>query len=393
MEYVLKHKNKTVLSFELDDTNDVVKIYKIVDTDHLPFMYVDDDIKLIKLMSKWIQYRGIPKSRDNYNTITKIFNVHDMKDMMVRNLGLNLTDQYWICPKNKTIDWFEVNHFDNEFTSTIGKAVFENIAIDNVDALSPDLSLDGSLNKRWIISNNERLMLKTGSGDLKQEPFNEYIASLLMDFYKIRHVDYKLNKKGDAYFSVCKCMVDRNTEFINAFMVLLHNTEKQVNKYHDFIKICERKGIKNTKKYIDEMICVDYMIGNMDRHLGNFGIIRNADTLEWIEIAPIFDNGTSLWCKTYNTENISWEGKEDCRSFDGVNELNLKYVAMDTQFIPKPDSIYFNAMRDIYALNKNMKHERIEAVVNAFEKRIVHLAEKIALHQENRAKPAKRARP
>jgi hypothetical protein len=376
----------------LDDTNDVVKIYKIYDTDHLPFIYVDDDIKLIKLMSKWIQYRGIPKSRDNYAAITKIFKVNDMKDMMVRNLGLNLTDQYWICPKNRTIDWFEVNHFDNAFAPAIGKAVFENIATDNLNVLSPDLSLDGSLNKRWIISNNERLMLKTGSGDLKQEPFNEYIASLLMDFYKIRHVDYKLNKKGDEYFSVCTCMVDRDTEFINAFMVLLYNTEGHVNKYHDFIKICESKGIKTAKEYTDEMICVDYMIGNMDRHLGNFGIIRNADTLEWIEIAPIFDNGTSLWCKTYNTENINWEGKEDCRSFDGINELNLKYVAAGTKFIQKPDAAYFNEMRNIYALNKNMKNERIEAVVNAFEKRILNLEHKITLNQKKHDLPQKRTR-
>ena len=43
---------------------------------------------------------------------------------------------------------------------------------------------------------------------------------------------------------------------------------------------------------------MDFLIANEDRHLNNFGVIRNAETLEYIGMAPIFDNGTSLW---YNT--------------------------------------------------------------------------------------------
>ena len=45
------------------------------------------------------------------------------------------------------------------------------------------------------------------------------------------------------------------------------------------------------------MLTIDYLIANTDRHLNNFGAIRNADTLEWIGMAPIFDSGTSLWCE------------------------------------------------------------------------------------------------
>ena len=47
------------------------------------------------------------------------------------------------------------------------------------------------------------------------------------------------------------------------------------------------------------MIVLDFLIGNEDRHFNNFGLIRNAVTLEWIGVAPIFDCGTSLW---YNTQ-------------------------------------------------------------------------------------------
>ena len=42
------------------------------------------------------------------------------------------------------------------------------------------------------------------------------------------------------------------------------------------------------------MIVVDFIIANEDRHLNNFGLVRNANTLEWIGVAPIFDSGSSL---------------------------------------------------------------------------------------------------
>jgi hypothetical protein len=43
------------------------------------------------------------------------------------------------------------------------------------------------------------------------------------------------------------------------------------------------------------MITVDYLIANTDRHFNNFGVIRHAETLEWLGPAPIFDCGTSMW--------------------------------------------------------------------------------------------------
>lgn len=42
------------------------------------------------------------------------------------------------------------------------------------------------------------------------------------------------------------------------------------------------------------MIVLDYIIANEDRHLNNFGAIRDANTLAWIGMAPIYDSGASL---------------------------------------------------------------------------------------------------
>ena len=44
------------------------------------------------------------------------------------------------------------------------------------------------------------------------------------------------------------------------------------------------------------------LIENSDRHYGNFGFIRDVDSLKFLGPAPLFDNGTSLWCESLNSE-------------------------------------------------------------------------------------------
>jgi hypothetical protein len=68
-----------------------------------------------------------------------------------------------------------------------------------------------------------------------------------------------------------------------------------VPAYPHFLECCEVLGIPNVKENLDKMLAVDYIIANEDRHFNNFGAIRNADTLEWMGLAPVFDCGTSLW--------------------------------------------------------------------------------------------------
>jgi hypothetical protein len=74
--------------------------------------------------------------------------------------------------------------------------------------------------------------------------------------------------------------------------------------YEPFIRCCEEMGIDDADVSIGKMLTVDYIIANEDRHFGNFGFIRNAETLEWMGLAPIYDSGSSLW---YNSPRVGAE--------------------------------------------------------------------------------------
>ena len=55
-------------------------------------------------------------------------------------------------------------------------------------------------------------------------------------------------------------------------------------------EFCKRNG---WQKYVDEIIAVDFLILNRDRHGANIEVLRNARA-KTIRIAPLFDHGLSL---------------------------------------------------------------------------------------------------
>lgn len=45
--------------------------------------------------------------------------------------------------------------------------------------------------------------------------------------------------------------------------------------------------------YFDYTVPFDYLIGNVDRNYGNFGVIHNVEILKVERAASIFDDGNS----------------------------------------------------------------------------------------------------
>jgi hypothetical protein len=51
-------------------------------------------------LNSWIEHRGIPFNREDFDTVMEEFNIGSSKELTVLSYGLNLTDHYWLCEKN-----------------------------------------------------------------------------------------------------------------------------------------------------------------------------------------------------------------------------------------------------------------------------------------------------
>jgi hypothetical protein len=366
----LKHKNINVANVVIKN-GDIIDIINISEPEHLPYKYVDDKQKNIFLLNSWIEHRGIPLSREDYQTIIDEYNVSSSKELTVLSYGLNLTDHYWICEKDNEKKWEDVNFLDNGFSARIGEILPE-LSEKYQSFINPDLSSNGRLKKYWIINNGTRELYKAGSGDLRQEPYNECIASQLSDCLNIDHVDYKIIEHDNEIFSKCPCMIDKDLEFVNAFSVFLKG-EKTGSKYNDYLNACGMMGIKNSREEIDKMIILDFLIRNTDRHVGNFGILRNSQTLKWEKIAPLFDNGNSLWYNAQGVQFINADSKCDSRSFTGDNKDNVALVGDTGWFDKNKLNNFGQIIGNVFKLNKNMENKRIDKIINEFGRNIATL--------------------
>ena len=113
------------------------------------------------------------------------------------------------------------------------------------------------------------------------------------------------------------------------------------------------------------MIVVDYIIANEDRHFNNFGLLRNAETLEGIGVAPIYDSGTSLWFNRSEDQIKNAEIK--CKPFKKHHGEQIKLVSDISRYdFSKLDGID----NDIREVLKDQNPERVDLISESVRNRI-----------------------
>lgn len=327
MKCTLMNKNEEVLVAEYNDALKVfTEIYEIKNIDYAPLILFNNyskDKNITPILTDWFKGRGIPSWRDDLDLLLAKLNITSSFELLDKAFGLSLSDQYWVKPTDSNIQYKDINFFehdfeDSEFTNaTFGNELDSSIKI---SLISPNNTTDGRLKKTWVIENGKRYLLKGGFKNEVMQPFNEVLASMICERLGFDHVCYTLDVVNDKVVSKCECFINTDTELIPAHQILQGLIEKE-NAYEEYIKILEGKGINNVREKLENMFILDYLILNEDRHLNNFGIIRDVNTLKWIDIAPIFDNGQSLNILDYNDCELVINGQG--RFFHSVLDFDL----------------------------------------------------------------------
>ena len=381
MKCELMHRKISAAEIEIDgDSGSITRILKVSAPEHLPIGTADQKGNLSRRgLNQWWTDRSIPASRCGLHDALDLMGIPDSRQLLMRCYGLSLSDQYWIRPEGTDLTWDKINFFDNPFSEDIGDILFEGKPkYEILDFSSPDSTSDGNLKKRWKIINGKRFLIKGGSEPFFQQPFNEVIASEIMERLGIDHVPYSVTAIQGRPYSLCEDFITSETELIPAWRIL--QTKKKRNEtsaWQHFVDCCSELGIPGVVPFLDRMIVLDYLIANEDRHYNNFGALRNAETLEWIGMAPIYDSGSSLG---YNKVARRIASGEDivCKPFKRHHEEQLKLV-WDLAWID------FESLSDVRELitgilssemaSETIDEGRIEAVTSSVEGRIRTLRE------------------
>lgn len=304
-KYIIMNKNIPLVKITMSAAGYITEVLQIYNPEAFPVgIFTDDFNKLADKLNQWWRSRIIPASRDGLRYILHLYDVESPAVLSKRSLGLSLSDQYWLKPVGSELTWQEVNFFTNDFSKELGEAFFQKESFrPAINPFTPDASSNGWLKKKWVKINGVTYLAKAGSVPLLQQPYNEIAAANVAEALTIKHVPYELIIEDNRPLCLCPNFITTETEFVPAYFVkdILPKSNND-SAYGHFLRCCEQLQISDVAVYLQQMLCLDYLIENSDRHYSNFGFIRDVNSLKFLGPAPLFDNGTSLWCESLNSE-------------------------------------------------------------------------------------------
>lgn len=401
MKYILMNKNASIMLIEYNTTfNGIENIYDIYNIEYAPLSISNAnktlEANLLKQINDWFKERGIPSWRKDLEKLLEKLNVSSKEELLNKSYALSLSDQYWLKEENSNVKWQDINFFTNDFEyeayleALLDSSSSLTTSKDKAILRSPNNTTDGMLQKGWIIENGKRILVKGTYTSSREEPFNEWLASQIskrLGFYYCNYFVEWTNKT--KLISKCENFVSEDEEIISAYDVF--KSEKKpnnINDYEFYIQILEKHNVLNARKNVEDMFILDYLMLNTDRHLKNFGVIRNVNTLEWVRTTPIFDTGQSMECDKYLDEiNFSYgTGKfftntnknyEDILKVIGKNIVNID--------IHKLDGLCeeYHSLLEKYKDKLDMSDKRIEKLVSGLQQRIKKLESNVIMNKED----------
>ena len=229
--------------------------------------------------------------------------------------------------------------------------------IDFTNAIEEFNNYKGSEKKKTLIYNKKKYLVKFPDPIREKNKnisyinnaFSEYIGSNVFKIvgFKTQNTvlgKYEYNGK-EKIVCACEDFTDNENvlyEFEN--LALSTNPDKKIEtELNDIMEVIEENKMidtEETKQKFWDMFIMDSLIGNTDRHNGNWGFLLNKDTRK-AEFSPIYDCGSCL--------NPMLEDEE----IEKISETELKNLAINCYSCLKENGKKINYMKYI----KQMKNE------------------------------------
>lgn len=279
------------MDFYIMSADSVAAVYKngkldIEDRSKLPLYLINTENVEI-----WLEMRAIDTHRANSRLLKKALRLAQRDDISTV-LAVNaatITDRYWVKPIGSELSYEDVR-FKSDYFATLalnGSYDSFNRASRSKSAHTPELTNIGSFEKCWRLRDGCWYMQKRASHD---ELFSELFVYSLGKKLGFNMAEYERGKG----IIITKDFTDgARVNFESAYSFMGENEE-----YIDtLIKL--RELCPSAEKEYVEMLFLDSVCANPDRHTLNFGVLRDTETGKVLGMAPNFDNNMALISRGY----------------------------------------------------------------------------------------------
>lgn len=345
--YEIVHLDKLVASIT---TSGICEIFEI---DFMPYnLYLEEDSDLDTLVNNitnfyyWCASRILTLDRKYAKEILNSLGLAQaITDKERANIALayrcvSLTDVYWVRRHGEQIAFSEINLYENHLANT-----FVNISLlgkqyaVNDKALVRDLATQGCFPKAWVRTPTGFQLYKDGGKDVVER---ELLASKICRCFIIEQVLYNSGIFDDEVVSISDNITSKEFSIasIEAFELFTVNHDKDI-----------LEEILSLDKYNYYMMnVIDYLVGNIDRHWGNWGVLVNNKTNKPVRLHKLMDfNQSFLMYDTLEGANCQTSFRQQMTQKEAAL-LAVKEVGLNqTKENPKE---YFSEFQQYYDMFK-----------------------------------------
>lgn len=386
IKYTLMHKNDKCGTILFDENIGRITEYHDDKNGLSPYLGNCD----IKKIQKWWEMRAVPASRATMQQVINNANCLNTEVYLAKNLGLSMTDTYWIKPSGIDLS------FDNVKFANLAAYSHGKIPYHNATSYDPNASLGGQMEKYWDLMHKTPILVKESYKYYGQQSINEVFASIVHGRQpsNVEFVRYTAEMTEDRGVQ-CKCpaFTSENIELLSAYeMVESRKIQNSQALYDEYINICVKNGIdyEQIQEFMDYQTMTDFLITNTDEHLLNFGVLRDPNTMKLIGPAPIFDSGNSMFYSDGRKTPYTRAGILDIpiTSFYKREEKLLGKVknknAVDLNSIPSSDEV-----KELY-VSAGIPEEKADIISKNYDTKAKMLSEfqrgkTISLYKEKQA--------
>ena len=325
--YTLKHFDKSLVTFRFISTPLSGSKIEIIaqQKENSRFFPLGLEINSDNLLS-WIKSRTIPKNREFVHKVLMELglSLDNLEGIVSISKSLSLNDCYWIVEEGFEGKFKDYNLYDNDFNKTLSLLAYTGYASVKKEGFlsSPEFTTNGMLAKAWRRNPQGRkgtFLYKGGSSgcaNCGKEPYSEFYASQIAQSMGLNATPYRLGKWKGKVNSICELFSSKELAFVPIYHLVKEGGWEAVLAYYKNLG-------ESYYEALIEMLVFDVIILNTDRHFGNFGLLVDNTSNEIVSVAPIFDNGLSLFADALDDDLENIEAYAKTKSMKNAGDFIL----------------------------------------------------------------------
>lgn len=230
--------------------------------------------------------------------------------------GLSLTDVYWIKFNRENVSFADLSLFRHSLSGAFADVSLNgrSLTVQNAELLKPndaagDIGTQGVAPKAWIRENGTFYLLKNGD---ERDVKAELLASKIARCFQAESVAYEPSTFEDKPVSRSRIITSEDVSLVSMEAVDVYCVNHGLDRDAFVLK-------KDAYAY-HMMNLIDYLVGNTDRHWGNWGFLVSNETNRLEKLYPLMD---------FNKSFLAYDTIDGARCQTSSRQLSQREAAIE----------------------------------------------------------------